>query len=96
MSSDGPAATIQDVKMGVFLKEERQQYNNRPVYQKVSGGQYFYYRDSGYWGMGSTLGGGVGIVFVATPPSTGAEYVDGEWKYDPQLTVSGEAFNNVW
>ena len=59
------------------------------------GGVFLHYIASlEYWVIGSEIGGGVGwIVFVVTPPTTGGYYHYGGWKYDPQLTVSGETIN---
>ena len=61
VASDGPAGTAHPSKMGVFLKEDSQQYNNRPVFQKDGGGEYLYYSDGGDWVIGPTLGGAIGI-----------------------------------
>ena len=60
VSSDGPAGTAQSSNLGVFLKEDSQLCNNRPVYQLDRGGQYLYYDDSGYWLIGPTAGGSNG------------------------------------
>ena len=85
--------------MGVYLNETSQQHNNRPVYLLDRGGQFLYYDDNGYWVIGPTVGGGAGIstlqTGLLTPPATGWRYVDedGQWKEDPQLTVSGETIN---
>ena len=97
VASGGPAGTAQSDLMGVFLKEDSQQYNNRPVYRLDGGGQYLYYIDAGYWVIGTTLGGAVGIATLQkgllTPPATGWKYYSSAsgWEEDPQLTVSGEA-----
>ena len=93
VASDGPAGTVQGSRMGVYEKEDSQQYNNRPVYQQDGGGDYLYYDDLGYWSIGPTLGGAIGIsslqTGLLTPPATGWRYVDtGGWTEDPQLTVT--------
>ena len=98
VASDGPAGTVQSGRMGVYLNDTSQQYNNRPVYKLDRGGQFLYYRDSGHWAIGSTVGEGGYIstlqTGLLTPPATGWRYVDdGQWKEDPQLTVSGETIN---
>ena len=98
VSSDGPAGTAQSSKMGVYQKDDSLQYNNRPIYQLDRGGQYLYYRDAGYWAIGQTVGEGGYISTLhrglLTPPATGWRYVDnGQWKEDPQLTVSCETIN---
>ena len=95
VASDGPAGTAQSSHMGVYLKEDSQQYNNRPVYQLDRGGQYLYYWSSGHWVIGLTPGV-VAIYSISTlqtglltPPATGWRYWDdGQWKEDTQLTVS--------
>ena len=96
VASDGPAATFQWDRMGVFLKEDSRQYNNRPIYQKDGGGEYLHYNDLGYWSIGPTLGGAKGIsslqTGLLTPPVTGWRYSDNGWKEDLQLTVSGVLF----
>ena len=75
VSSAGPAGTKQSSLMGVYLKEDSQLHNNKPVYQLDRGGLFLHYKASlGYWVIGPTLGGGVGIVFVVTPPTTGGLY----------------------
>ena len=98
VASGGIAGTNQSSYMGVYLKEESRQFNNRPVYQLDRGGHYLWYYDNGYWVLGTPLGGGVGIATLQkgllTPPATGWRYWDyGQWKEDPQLTVSGETIN---
>ena len=98
VASDGPAGTLVAAAMGVFLKRDRQQYNNRPVYQLDRGGVYLFYEDNGFWMIGPTVGGSNrGIITVRrgllTPPATGWKYSDNGWKEDPQLTVSGETIN---
>ena len=97
ISSNGTAGTAQSSRLGVYLKNNSQQYNNRPVYQLDRGGEYLWYDDDGTWGFGSTLGGDVGIYApqkgILTPPATGWRYYDSEtdeFIEDPQLTVSGE------
>ena len=92
VASDGPAGNAG--WGGVFLKEDSQQYNNRPVYQRDGGGQYLYYDDLGYWSIGTTLGGAIGIGTLQrgllTPPATGWRYYSSSsgWTEDPQLTVT--------
>ena len=93
VASDGPAGTAHPSRMGVYLKEESQQYNNRHVYRQDGGGQYLYYDDLGYWSIGTTLGGAIGIESLQrgllTPPATGWKYASpGGWYEDPQLTVT--------
>ena len=96
VASDGPAGTAQGGRMGVYLKEDSRQYNNRPVYQLDRGGQYLYYDDNGYWLIGPTAGGSNGGIHTVqqgllAPPTTGWKYSDEVgWNEDPQLTVSGE------
>ena len=95
VSSDGPAGTAQSSKLGVYLKEDSQQYNNRPVYQKDGGGEYLFYNDKGSWMIGPTASGSNGGITTVqqgllTPPTTGWVYWDDGWNEDPQLTVSGE------
>ena len=95
VSSSGPAGTDNSDRMGVYLYDDSQLYNNRPVYQLERGGAYLYYNESEYWVIGPTLlGGKIAIATLQkgllTPPSTGWQYIrDGQWKNDPQLTVSG-------
>ena len=98
VSSDGPAGTAQSSKLGVYLKEDSQQYNNRPVYQKDGGGEYLFYNDKGSWMIGPTASGSKGWITTVqqgllTPPATGWKYYSSAsgWEEDPQLTVSGEA-----
>ena len=98
VASDGPAGTAQDDRMGVYLNDTSQQHNNRPVYLLDRGGWVMYYEDGGHWVIGPTVGGGAGIATLQegllTPPATGWRYADdGQWKEDPQLTVSGETIN---
>ena len=97
VASGGPAGTKQSSRMGVYLKNDSLQYNNRPFYQLDRGGQYLYYRNSGYWGISSTPGSGAGILTLQkgllTPPVNGWRYYSSGWKEDPQLTVSGETIN---
>ena len=98
VSSAGPAGTDQDVKMGVYLNDTSQQHNNRPVYILDRGREFLFYDDNGYWviGLTATVGGELSSIStlqtgLLTPPVTGWRYWDGgEWKEDPQLTVSGE------
>ena len=96
VSSSGPAGTDNSDRMGVYLYDDSQLYNNRPVYQLDRGEEYLYYNDGGYWAIGPTVGGVLfGIATLQqgllTPPSTGWRYADenDQWKNDPQLTVSG-------
>ena len=92
VASDGPAGTAVSPYMGVYLKYDSQQYNNRPVYQKDGGGLYLHYNDGGEWVIGPTLGGAIGIYTLQegllTPPAIGWQYFDNGWKEDPQLTVT--------
>ena len=94
VSSDGPAGTYQSSRMGVYLKDESQLYNNRPVYELDRGGNFIYYDNDGHWDIGPRVGGGAGISTLQsellTPPVTGWRYWRRGWKEDPQLTVSGE------
>ena len=100
VSSDGPAGTAQSSKLGVYLKEDSQQYNNRPVYQKDGGGEYLFYNDKGSWMIGPTASGSNGGIATVqpgllTPPTTGWVYWDDGWNEDPQLTVSGETITMI-
>ena len=92
VASDGPAGTAWSSKMGVYQKENSQQYNNRPVYQKDGGGQYLYYNDLGSWVIGTILAAGIGIDTLnkglLTPPATGWQYLGNDLYEDPQLTVT--------
>ena len=97
VSSDGPAGTAQSSKLGVFLKEDSQQYNNRPVYQLDRGGQYLYYDDTGNWLIGPTAGGSNGGITTVqqgllTPPATGWKYdcVLGNWTSAPCSALCGD------
>ena len=64
VSSDGPAGTAQSSKLGVFLKEDSQQYNNRPVYQMDRGGEYLFYNDKGSWMIWSKASGSTGGIMT--------------------------------
>ena len=82
--------------MGVYKKEDSQEYNNRPVYQLDRGGQYLYYDDYGYWIIGPQANGSNGGIATTNqgllvPPSTGWSYVDhnGTLVEDPHLKVGG-------
>ena len=81
--------------MGVYLNDTSQQHNNRPVYLLDRGGMFMYYEDGGHWVIGPTVGGELAGIStlqtgLLTPPATGWRYWDdGQWKEDPQLTVSG-------
>ena len=93
VSSDGPAGTAQGSRMGVYLKEDSQQYNNRPVYQKDGGGEYLFYNDKGSWMIGPTASGSNGGITTVqqgllAPPATGWEYFDIDFREDPHLTVT--------
>ena len=95
MASDGPAGGEKNESMGVYLKDDSQLYNYRPVYILDSlqrSGQFLYYNDDGFWTMAPTIGGGVAIVSIQqgllTPPATGWEYFDFDFKEDPYLTVT--------
>ena len=97
VASGGPAGNVQSSRMGVYLKNDSQQYNNRPVYELDRGGKFIYFEDNGHWDIGSRVGGGAGISTLKsgllTPPVTGWRYYDHDeqWKDDdPQLTVTGE------
>ena len=98
VSSGEPAGTAQGSRMGVYLKGDSQQYNNRPVYQLDRGGEYLFYNDNGKWMIGPSANGTSGWITTVqlgllTPPAKGWRYFDtenGQWKEDPQLTVSGE------
>ena len=77
---------------GVYLKDDSQQYNNRPVYQKDLQ-FYLHYSDYGEWVIGQQLGGARVIAAIQrgllTPPATGWQYsATGGMKEDPQLTVT--------
>ena len=95
VASDGKAGTAQGSRMGVYLKEDSQQYNSRPVYQLDKGGQYLFYNDYGYWMIGSKASGSTGGITTVqqgllTPPGTGWKYWNKGWNKDPQLTVSSK------
>ena len=93
VSSNGPAGHGQSSKMGVYLKQDSQQSNSRPVYKLERGGQYLYYDDFGYWKIGPTAGGSSGGIStlqkgLLMPPATGWKYwLLFGWNEDPQLTV---------
>ena len=96
VSSDGLAGTARPSYMGVYLKNDSQPYNNRPIYQLDRGGKYLFYADNGLWLIGSTPSGSSGGIKTVqqgllTPPAAGWKYWDGNsWNDDTQLTVSGE------
>ena len=95
MASDGPAAVENYESIGVYLKDDSQLVNYRPVYVLDSlqrSGQFLFYNDLGLWTMGPTIGGSPAIVSIQqgllTPPATGWEYFDFDFKEDPYLTVT--------
>ena len=94
VASDGPAGTAWSSRMGVYLKNDRQQYNSWPGYQLDRGGEYLYYHDDGYWAIAPTVGerGYISRLQqgLLAPPATEWRYWKSGWKEDPQLTVSGE------
>ena len=63
VTSEGPAATHHQQSMGIYVRLNKEGYNNSPVYKKHLMEKFIFLAESGNWMISSTLGGNVGNIF---------------------------------